>query len=224
MTEIQKKACDVINTFLQEFADNPFNYLYESDIRAVLYTRLYDAFAENKFRVPLHPKKYEKIIPSNQYTNPVKTEYLKPLGLPFDIGIVDRSYDNEKLSKQYNNLRNENFWILPLSMAIEIKYAQLGDSFSSSFKGLKGDLSKIENYIKRLCPTNFYGLGLLFFQYDICINESNIMDMCKKINVEEVDTISCHGTSNGYIIIPQSGIIKVRILKVKIGETDAIDL
>jgi hypothetical protein len=155
-----------IDSLVKEFQLNPFNFLYEIDLQAFLFSIAFDKFESIRIRGGYWSDKYEDYNDRDYNydktieTKPVKCEY--PTTKRFDIALIDSKkksdYDkNETLKKHW---KNEPFWNQPLKAAIELKYIQLGDN--SKINAIKKDINKLKKY--RNERDSFTGIVLIFFQ------------------------------------------------------------
>lgn len=162
-TKTRTVVKDCILKFCKEFKNNPFNFLYESSIQGRLYSLMYEELAALNESASFITSGKKLTIGGTQNVSLVQTEY--PSEVRFDIAFIDknRMIRNDEYSKKY---KNELFWIQPVNIAIEIKYAQLGDKIDDKVLQLKNDISKIENYRtqKNYTSLNFLGIALLFIQ------------------------------------------------------------
>src|SRR5713101_612968 len=77
--------------FIKEYQENPFNYLYESDIQGKLFASFFDALRQNQHYITLNVELHgEEHFFGKNHINilPVKTEY--PAGICFDIAFIDK--------------------------------------------------------------------------------------------------------------------------------------
>lgn len=197
-SEIRNKVEDVLNEFCLTFASNPLNFLYESDIQGMLFCKLYDKFADESFYVRIEPNKFQNFKDIDErFINPIKSEY--PTGTRFDIAVIDKTK------------HHQNFWKIPLIIAIEIKFCQFGMSFPDSFgnkrffysqkeRSLNYDLHKISDYKSKLSTelsSEFCGIGLLFVQ-QTDLQNSIFMDL------KQISDINLLPGISGFIIVPQT--------------------
>jgi hypothetical protein len=148
-----------------DFQCNPFDFLYEADIQAVMFVRAREKFLPEKIEMigGYHPiERYPD--DSKIKTTPVKCEY--PSEQRFDIAVIDRErvepYDRARWKER--NWKNDRFWSQPLCAAVEIKYMQLGDKLQDRARGFQKDLQKLRSYSEK--NPGFTGIALLFVQTD----------------------------------------------------------
>lgn len=140
--ELQRAVRDVIKKVVEDFQESPFDYLYESDLQAVLFTRLFDRLREEKINIS-SSSRGKKDPPEHLTINPVKSEY--PSGTRFDVAIVDANSSKEHL-----------VWNHDVLVAIEIKLCQKDGTGCS----VRDDLTKLAKYASG--KPGFLGLSLMF--------------------------------------------------------------
>lgn len=138
-----------VNESLQEIAKNyiksPFNYLYESDIRCILYADIFHRMRDST--VKLESRTIGSQDPTGHLAiNPVKSEY--PSGTRFDIAIIEGPGDKAR-----------RIWNHRVNIAIEVKLWQIDGTGG----GVLADLSKLAEY-RRGREGQFLGISLLFCQ------------------------------------------------------------
>ncbi len=168
-----------INKVIQQFAQNPFNYFYEEDIRVDLGNDLLSNFKVADFT-------HNNSIIS---TSPIKFEY------PSSFASKQR-HDIVLLKKNASN----NIYSLDISVAIELKLGSLSYDRCSKFKD---DIIKLfGGYINK----EFTGLALYFYQDKI---DSNLFEDWFKDIIESFEIILQNQISidklkvNTFIITPE---------------------
>ncbi len=189
---------DCLIDFITEFQLNPFNYLYESDIRARIFSKCFDALFDNDIFA----------IVNNSKIVPVKTEYPAkeaPLQTKrFDIAFIDIERPNEQ----------PLYWSQFVNPAIEIKYfstlpilnpahkwADPISSYPEELTGLRrldwdealqyivsllhGDLEKLRLYKNQFGNENFVGLAILFTQFVPTGKSPDFLTIIKRINLKK---------------------------------------
>ncbi|MFW9928275.1 MAG: hypothetical protein ACFFD1_02680 [Candidatus Thorarchaeota archaeon] len=137
---------NTLNEFVKRFQKNPFNYLYEEDIRSELYCYI---------KAKLKDFLFMKI-------SRVKTDYHYSPDTEIDIAILDDIKNTPDLSKKDGI---KSLYRVRVKTAIEIKQQRIDNDQTKPFKE---DQIKLENLMKR---KNFIesidtGIAILFFQYD----------------------------------------------------------
>jgi hypothetical protein len=156
-----------IATAISRFQGNPFDFLYERDLQALVFSLLLSEFADE--RIPMaggfhgtHAYGGSDTV----QTVPVKCEYPNP-GV-FDIAIIDRHavrlFDRELWQRQ--GMTNDAFWNQPVRAAAELKYCQLGDRETGRLAEVRKDEEKLHRYLeeRRGKGRPFLGISMLFIQ------------------------------------------------------------
>lgn len=155
-----------IAKLVTKFQHQPFAYLYETDLQALLFSALVTEFENHPITMQGGYRKAAEYGESNNViTIPVKCEY--PSNMRFDIAIIDpttvRTYD--KLQWQEQNMKNDAFWDQPVMAAIELKYCQLGYKPRVVKQDCERDIRKLTGYLQRERGERpFCGISLLFIQ------------------------------------------------------------
>ncbi len=156
---------DVVNNmlekFFESFQNNPFNYLYESDLQAYLYSLL-DKGIDKTVKLKGEGK---GLLDGHEFeTSIVKTEY--PSKMRFDIALIDDHEAPDFKSVVRSKYHNEIFWVLPVKTAIEIKYRQLGERLLDKINEAYADIDKIIKYMDETeKKEDIKGFSLYFVQY-----------------------------------------------------------
>jgi hypothetical protein len=168
------KIKSALDEFIRTFQRNPFEFLYESDVKACLSCILHKKFSSGNDQISMETTKSGlKFFCGKSVTfSPVKTEYpskervLSIFTKSFDIAVIDkRKIDDNTHLRNIEERRNELFWNRKVKVAIEIKYCQLGDGFREKLRGIESDAAKIERYSTEVRNDNkLIGLALLFVQ------------------------------------------------------------
>ncbi len=154
-----------IAELVEDFRSNPFDYLYEADLQAALFSIARAKFKSKEMAIWMEGGYHASGLFPDKYavgTTPVKCEY--PSGKRFDIAIIDpkRVEPFESTRARTEGWKNERFWAQPLCAAVEIKYLQLGDRLNHRAAGLKSDLAKLKGY--QFADPGFCGIAMLFVQ------------------------------------------------------------
>lgn len=189
---------------VEDFQSNPFDYLYEADIQAMLFAKAREEFKSE--RVSMEGGYHSPSIFQGRYeisTTPVKCEY--PSSERFDIAVIDprrvESYDRERWLAQ--GWKNDRFWGQPLCAAVEIKYMQLGDRLNPCVAGLNTDLKKLASY--QVDDPEFCGIAMLFVQAQAPYSE----DPCASL--ERIDGIAAVGSGIYAAIVGPSDMAWFRV-------------
>jgi hypothetical protein len=150
---------------LAEYQRAPFNFLFERDLQAILFSSCYRALAGERIRMEggYHPvAAYGG--QSGIDTIPVKCEY--PNSRVFDVALIDgsrlESYDQEV--RRQRAWKNDRFWNQHVRAAVEVKYYQLGDILRVKAAGFEKDVKKLMTYAEESPASPFLGIALLFVQ------------------------------------------------------------
>lgn len=152
---------EAIETTVREFLENPWDFLYESDIRARLFSRLFDLVREDTDGVSVSIGEQRQIT-----TSVVKTEY--PSRHRFDVAIIDTDSDvyEEWATKMYPYEHPDPAllpWQLPVCVAVEIKDHVTGFSVPGQFQSMMDDIGKIQGFAGQSGGA-MAGLSILFLQ------------------------------------------------------------
>ncbi len=184
--KIKKSVTELIG----DFQLNPFDYLYERDIQAALFSKAYSNFKDERISM------IGKFHPAENYpadgivrTIPVKCEY--PGSQKFDIAVIDaNSIESFDLVKGKTlGWKNDRFWEQPVCAAIELKFMQLGDNEKDRVVGFQNDIKKLEQFGLKLCENSnrkFLGISMLFIQSYARHPEISWEDMRALKGVDEV--------------------------------------
>ncbi len=162
-----------INHFASKnFKVNPYNYLYESDIKSHLMCILRDC-VKDKITIKNISNKYNITEPYE--LGMIYTEYKGPnLGSNERIDLVcldlENTYDLNSYSEIFKHKNNDldPLWDQPLLVGIEIKYITQGYSSSKGISESETDKVKLEKYKIRhpKYAPQFEHLSLCFVQED----------------------------------------------------------
>ena len=166
MTADLDKFHSGIREFVKRYQQNPFDFLYEADIRALLAAELWHRFSE----VPLSLRGgywYPAIggTIGAISTVPIKCEYP---GERFDIALIDRTSPRhfDAAQARLEGWRSDTFWNQPVRAAIEIKCCQVTDDARRRRQDLDTDVRKLANYLDKRGDKPFLGLAMIFVQSD----------------------------------------------------------
>lgn len=156
-----------ITDFISEYQRNVFNFLFERDLQSLLFSTAYRHFANESIRMRggYHGK---SAYGGNDYidTIPIKCEY--PTSQVFDIGLIDSEaiQDYNEIQCKQQNWKNDKFWDQAVRAAIELKYYQLGDSYSRKVWEVEKDVAKLTEYLKERDGLQhpFLGIALICTQ------------------------------------------------------------
>jgi hypothetical protein len=166
-----KKVHEAIKEFVDKYQNNPFNFLYEADIRSILFSIIFQKFGTEtvKLRGGYSGNNYSRVdsIP----TIPVKCEYPTPgsheskIGT-FDIAVIDPHHLIHYNSEQpkLKGWKSDPFWTQNLRIAIEIKYCQLGHVPRHKVTESAKDIEKLREYHRHSSDRKFLGIALIFIQ------------------------------------------------------------
>ncbi|MDD2714963.1 MAG: hypothetical protein PHW04_03595 [Candidatus Wallbacteria bacterium] len=158
-----------INDLIKAFQKHPFDFLYERDLQAFLYYKLYKKFREDRVEIgggcykPMDyggGKSIQTALVHCEY--PCEERFKK-----MDVVLIDRNYiiHYDKLA---DGSANDPFWRQPIRAAVELKYLMLGDIPAIRFgekQGIKRDVEKLKKYREEKCMNRpFLGISILFIQ------------------------------------------------------------
>lgn len=138
-----------VDQTVAEFIANPFDFLYESDLRSVLYYFARQALEDS--RVPLRVRDPRAGTTSDLTITRVRSEYPSELTprQRFDIAILPDVLGPSK-----------NRWCQPVRAAVELKLWQVDGTGG----WMERDRSKLTGYLEtcRAAQRPFCGIGLVF--------------------------------------------------------------
>ncbi|MFX0204272.1 MAG: hypothetical protein ACFFCW_49880 [Candidatus Hodarchaeota archaeon] len=192
-----------INSFIKLFQKNACDFLYEEEIRAILYAQVRDALAGESVRLPVVIYR-DEISKDFVQIGIVRAEYPSPppgrgrIG-KFDIAII---HPDSKIPKREGDRpRWESFWNQDLLGAIEIKYCQIGEKLTYKISDLIGDMNKLQDYKNPEDQDRFeFGLALLFLQQD----HLSIDPVTERLKTEEVSKVGLVSGIEAYVITPET--------------------
>ncbi len=154
-----------IAELVQRFQRNPFDFLYERDLQAMLFALLVEGFGSETIVMKGGWRDATEYGDSDTVsTVPVKSEY--PASSRFDVAIIDpealRTYDEALWRAE--GLKSDAFWNQPVLAAVELKYCQLGDRQELRRAGCDSDIDKLRRYLEERGERPFLGISLLFIQ------------------------------------------------------------
>lgn len=150
---IQSCVCSLI----EEFQSMPFNYFFEEDLRAILYSKLFNAFEKTDHRIELPASKWTKEYNSQRenkiLVNPVKSEYAKHPDYRKNYGT--RDFDIVILA---HTTDEKDHYSLPCEVVIELSFSKESPQYQVG--------SHIEDILKLISykngRLNYLGLALSF--------------------------------------------------------------
>lgn len=123
---IRLRVTDCVNSFIETFRENTDDFLYESEIHSILYSKLREKITE---RIELPIEIHTQLNEDRISTGIVRAEY--PNALEYDIAII------HPLSQRRTTVgvdKNEAWWMQYLLGAIELKSWRLGDNIKKNFR------------------------------------------------------------------------------------------
>lgn len=194
--EIEKIRQALIK-FIKSFQEDPFQYFYEEDVRASLYTLLK---TEINIERDYPTKIYSEVLGCNLISTAiVKAEY--PSFIRFDIAILSHS-------------DKDDFYNQPVNVAIELK---LGSHKLHSDKtaGLKSDINKLKAYQNKLLNESFTGLAIYFCQTEIekIYIDEWYKDLSGKFHLIEVNQLNFKMEKVSAIIVPVNKTNQIYLLQ-----------
>lgn len=135
---------------VSEFRSQPVDFLYESDIRSLLFAKLRHEMSD--IRYESEAKDVERFFKSVPRINPVKTEYglnLQGSRARFDVAVLSAEQDP-----------SFNIWRQPCRIAIEVKLWQPDGTGEGPWK----DVKKLQSYwqASNSLSRRFTGIAMLF--------------------------------------------------------------
>ncbi|MFC1562353.1 hypothetical protein ACFL4Q_05090 [candidate division KSB1 bacterium] len=157
--KVQKVLSDFI---IEEYQKHPFDYLYEFEIQAILYSML-----KNKINDRIH----HTFETNNQKTfSKVKAEYHPLSNMRLDIAILEKDEISEINDKIHNRSVDVDEMVLywqKIDIGIEIKLQAI---FTDQILGFNNDISKLQelmDYTRNSTENSINtGIALLFFHKD----------------------------------------------------------
>ena len=150
---------------IQRFQRNPFDFLYEIDLQALLFSLLLDDFEGESIvmRGGYHNTRAYGGTDSIR-TSPAKCEY--PTSRAFDVAIIDSDAVEHFDQARWQERRwaNDRFWDQRVRAAVELKYYQLGEGRGYRLAGVERDVDKLRRYLEEERSRRFLGISLLFIQ------------------------------------------------------------
>jgi hypothetical protein len=160
-----------IEALIGAFQRNPFNFLYEADLRGTLLHLLTLAFGDTS-DIEMRGGYHDSAAYGGNMiirTTPAKSEYPTGEGLErFDVAIIDRGavrhYD--QAFWEARRFKNDAFWNQPVRAAVELKYCQLGQGLPSQCEATNDDAEKLWSYLGKAEREHrrFLGVAMLFVQ------------------------------------------------------------
>ena len=143
-----------LEKLIKQFQKKPADFVYEEELRSLLYNLLREVFNENQITVSLYEDQWHKEY-VGETISPIKAEYGKDSGYfskynisDIDLAILsEKSIDDEKV----NNFQRY------CDIIIEIKYST--EKLDSQYGGFVDDIQKIRNAKHN---EKFLGLALCF--------------------------------------------------------------
>jgi hypothetical protein len=151
---IKRHLEDAICKTVQEFRDNPSDFLSENDIQAVLFAELRYQMRHLRMRYDSSCAK-DKCFGESLDVSRVLSEYQLASEGNCDIGILCGEQDVDTL----------NLWQRPCRIGIEVKFWQALEQHNwKEPRGLHGDVAKLQRYWKRRDEKGqpFTGIVILF--------------------------------------------------------------
>ena len=182
---IQSRISLCLNSVVELFKANPFEFLYERELQAILYSSLKSAITESIHApVEIHRDRLEKEwIPINL----IRAEYpcvTKTIS-QFDIAVIH--LDSTRKASRYEGQLNDAFWNQNLFGAIELKYLQIGyeNNLRRELNGFWKDIEKLRRYPNPEGLSVQFRLALLFIQ---SFNDSMLPIIYKYMETKHVTT------------------------------------
>lgn len=184
---IYEKLKESVIELISDFQLNPFDYLYERDIQAALFSKAYSNSQHERISMigKYHSAEH---YPADQVvkTIPVKCEY--PGTQKFDLAVIDanviESYD--RVNGEKHGWKNDRFWEQPVCTVIELKFMQLGDRQSHRISGFQNDIKKLVQY--ESSNHQFLGISMQFVQSYALHPEISMENMRALKGIDEVDS------------------------------------
>jgi len=163
MASIQLRLTSCLNSVIQSFRENPFDFLYEIELQATLYSDLKKTITETiEAPVVIHRNKIGKEwVPINL----IRMEYpgVTKTGGLFDIAVIHP--DSKRKASMEENYENDAFWNQNLLGVVEIKYCLIGYNLNRTLKSFWQDIKKLKEYHNPEKEfTIQFRLALLFIQ------------------------------------------------------------
>ena len=194
---IRSRVTSCINSFIKLFQENPYDFLYEAEIQAILYAQMKATLAGDDVRLPVVYHR-DTIGKDFVQTGIVRAEY--PFApARFDIAIIHP--DSKIQKREGNGFKNDAFWSQDLLGAIEIKYCQLGERLTYKISNLTADMNKLRDYKNPENQNRFhFGLALLFIQQD----HLKIDPVTERLKTEKVSEVGLVSGVEAYVITKET--------------------
>lgn len=117
---------------IKKFHENPGNFFYEEDLRAMMFVRLFDEFENQRITIPIQKDRFFMNNKANNI-NPVKAEYHKGNGdgiRDIDIAVLNMNEGSNSYQRQTD-------------FVIELKYEN--DKKKSKSYDFLSDVEKLKN-------------------------------------------------------------------------------
>ena len=162
-----KKFREAFGAFADEFMVSPFDFLYESDLQALLFSVCRKKLSDQRVFLPggfLKVDDYKDLLDGQNRmgisTSVIKSEY--PGDHRFDIALLDPDYVYGYEGREVGKvIKNDFFWGQPVRAAIELKYLQVSDLPAYRRRGFQRDIEKLGQYTPK---GKFFGLAALCLQ------------------------------------------------------------
>jgi len=162
-----------IDCLANRFLKHPYDYLYEADLRSVLFTKMFERSGRVKIKGGFIDGDKDAYGGGTSIeTNLVKCEY--PSNTRFDIAVIDDAHINNGV-----NPKNDKFWVQPVKVGIELKLWQYGMDID-----IWKDIHKLNNY-HHPDKSPITGLALVFIHPSI-----QVMDNWEHPKAELVNNIT----------------------------------
>lgn len=151
----------------QLYQDHPFDFLYETDLQATLFSLMLRKLDNQRLTVRggcSYPYGHGSVVEIT--TTPVKCEYPSsgsPIGR-FDVAVIDPARLVHYAQAGGTPPASDPFWNQKLLAAVEIKCCQLGARPSEVRRSLEKDIRKLNAYLEECKDRPFLGIAMLFIQ------------------------------------------------------------
>lgn len=178
--KIKIVVLEELNKVIKSFHQNPYDYLYETDIQGEIYYRLKDALSMTRLE-PIEREDSDKLAISI-----VHTEY--PTLQRFDVVVLNATPKTKAL----------NHWNNEVIVAIEIKLQQ--DTDINRSYDIVGDYDKIFKYFASKDQNQFIGIPISFMHTNKFFSETRA-SLNKFVEATECDKLLLKDGMNSLIIV-----------------------
>ncbi len=180
MNNYLNQVQEQIKNLIQNYQDNPFNYLNEFDLHSELYQLLKPKIPTKKIHIKTELPNDDKIF------SLVRAQYYLNTSL-IDLAILEES----KFLNEITEINGNPLYSEKIDIAIELKYQPFN---VEQYGGFRADISKLEAFMQYDGNAIKTGVVMLFSQRSLDITKSYWIDFKQQ-------EISLHGNKVNAIIV-----------------------